>query len=125
MSTAIDKERDRVIALSQMVIRAWRLLDGLSVAPEVTLVALAVRLGWYQKRPLDVSAIATMTGLPRSTVNRHIKALEGLNRMAATRIGRRSVPLPTSMDAAEIGRFLASLEALVVSTAAVVSKMGT
>ena len=40
---------------------------------ELAAIIAAIRLGVLEEKPLDVSAIAAMTGIPRSTVQRKIK----------------------------------------------------
>jgi HTH domain len=44
--------------------------------PDRAMVWLAIAMGWYQRRPLDVSAVAALTGCSRQTVLRHIAALK-------------------------------------------------
>jgi hypothetical protein len=44
--------------------------------PDRAMVWLAIAQGWYEGRPLDVSAVATLTGCSRQTVLRHITALK-------------------------------------------------
>jgi DNA-binding IclR family transcriptional regulator len=44
--------------------------------PDRAMVWLAIAMGWYQGRPLDVSAVAALTGCSRQTVLRHIAALK-------------------------------------------------
>ncbi len=44
--------------------------------PDRATVWLAIAQGWYEGRPLDVSAVAALTGCSRQTVLRHIAALK-------------------------------------------------
>jgi hypothetical protein len=44
--------------------------------PDRATVWLAIALGWYEGHPLDVSAVAALTGCSRQTVLRHIATLK-------------------------------------------------
>lgn len=123
ISTEKEKERRRL--LIELLIETQRLLMRLREHPEVTLIAMAVRLGWLQRNPLDVSSLATYTMLPRSTVIRHLKALEARNRVTTTRHGKRSVPQSTGVDERAVSGFLSAFGTLVVSTSSQLSKMDT
>ncbi|PLP55566.1 hypothetical protein CYK37_30215 [Mesorhizobium loti] len=120
-----EKENNRRRILLELLIETQRLLVRFRDDPEVTLVALAVRLGWLQKKPLDVSALAASIEMPRSTVIRHLKNLEVRNRITTTRLGNRTIPKSTGVDERPVTAFLLAFGASVASTSSQLSKMDT
>lgn len=63
--------------------------------PEIAMIRMAVRLGQLERRPLDISSIAAITGIPRPTVSRKLRLVEDND---IHRIGRRSIPEMTEMS---------------------------
>jgi hypothetical protein len=59
---------------------------------ELASIIAAIRLGVLEGRPLDVSAIAAVTGIPRSTVQRKIKDPRIPEVLSILREGRRVIP---------------------------------
>jgi hypothetical protein len=62
--------------------------------PDRATVWLAIALGWYQGRPLDVSAVAALTGCSRQTVLRHIATLKEQGAVDTRHSGRRTIVIP-------------------------------
>jgi hypothetical protein len=65
---------------------------------ELASIIAAIRLGVLEGRPLDVSAIAAITGIPRSTVQRKIKDPRVPEVLATLQEGRRVLPVITSIS---------------------------
>jgi DNA-binding IclR family transcriptional regulator len=74
------------------------LADQEDDAVEETWVVLAVLLGQYQGRPMDITSVSNLARIPRTSVQRHIKKLEELGKLRVTKIGRRSIVLAASAD---------------------------
>lgn len=90
------------------------------------MVAMAIRLGQYEGRPMDVSDIAGATGLPRSSVSRHLVALRKKGMVRSVKAGKRTVQhLPLSSEPEEVTRFYREFERLIVQASMNVSKMDT
>ncbi len=91
-SPAVVKTR---LAILTLLLEARRALQNGAekgaIPFETGYCALAVRHGEYSGKPLDVSGVAQMTGLPVATADRHLKTLQKLGRVRAVKIGRRSV----------------------------------
>ncbi|RWP18885.1 MAG: transcriptional regulator [Mesorhizobium sp.] len=117
------KERQRRSALIKMVLGIAAELDKLGDGRDLLLVLMAVRLGNYQRRPMDVTGLAAATGLARTTVIRHIKALEELGRVKVVNAGRRTIPILTGDDRPMVKGFYTRLEQLVISASANLSKV--
>ena len=67
------RRRIRIIRECLFVRALGRELWG---TPDRATVWLAIALGWYEGRPLNVSAVAALTGCSRQTVMRHIATLK-------------------------------------------------
>jgi hypothetical protein len=66
---------------------------------ELAAIIAAIRLGVLENRPLDVSAIAALTGIPRSTVQRKIKDPRVPEILVSLQQGRRVLPtIPVISD---------------------------
>ena len=82
---------------------AYRHTDG---DLELASIIAAIRLGVLEKKPLDISAISAVTGIPRSTVQRKIKdsrVREALTRVQAGRSVLPVIPVISS-DWAQMAR---------------------
>lgn len=90
------KERMRRLAVIEMVLGVNAQLFELGENRDMHVVLMAVRLGNYQDRPM--TALAAVTNLPRTTVIRHIKALEELGRVSVVNAGRRAIPILIGKD---------------------------
>jgi hypothetical protein len=66
------RRRIRIIRACLLVHAVARKRFG---TPDRAMVWLAIAMGGYQRRPLDVSAVAAITGCSRQTVLRHVAAL--------------------------------------------------
>ncbi|WP_149902398.1 hypothetical protein [Mesorhizobium sp. SARCC-RB16n] len=85
------KERAKRCILIEMMLGIQEAIAKLEFDGEVSLVLMAVRLGHYQGKPLDITSLAGATSLPRTTVLRHIRLLEANDRIAIKRGSRRTV----------------------------------
>jgi hypothetical protein len=82
------RRRIRIIRECLLVRALGRELWG---TPDRAAVWLAIALGWYQGRPLDVSAVAALTGCSRQTVLRHIASLKEQGAVNTSHKGRRTI----------------------------------
>ncbi|PBB68124.1 hypothetical protein CK228_13520 [Mesorhizobium sp. WSM4312] len=123
MPNVTAKERMKRCAVIELILGACAELTALGENRDLHLVLMAIRLGNYQKRPMDVTALAATTSLPRTTVIRHIKALEGLERIRVVNTGRRAVPILVGTDRPLVKGFYSRLEQLIISAAANLSKV--
>lgn len=90
------------------------------------MVAVAIRLGQYEGRPMDVTAIAEATQLPMSSVSRHIKTQRGKGRVKSIKTGRRTLQyIPLSVEPTEVSRFYDTVEELVTLAAYDISILET
>ncbi|MER8418760.1 hypothetical protein [Mesorhizobium sp. M0199] len=117
------KERLRRVAVIELILGTNAELAALGDSRDLHVVLMAIRLGNYQKRPMDVTALAAATSLPRTTVIRHIKALEGLDRIKVVNAGRRAIPILIGTDRPLTKGFYRRLEQLVLQASANLSKM--
>jgi hypothetical protein len=62
---------------------------------ELAMIIGAIRLGVLENRPLDVSAISALTGIPRSTVQRKLKDPRIPEILQTLQDGRRVLPVIT------------------------------
>jgi len=60
---------------------------------ELALIIAAIRLGVLEERPMDISAISVITGIPRSTVQRKIKDERIPEALQILHDGRRVLPV--------------------------------
>ncbi|AIK68479.1 hypothetical protein Lo5R7ANS_09 [Mesorhizobium phage vB_MloP_Lo5R7ANS] len=123
MPNVTAKERMKRSAVIELILGACIELDKLGESRDLHVVLMAIRLGNYQKRPMDVTALAAASGLPRTTVIRHIKALEELGRIKVVNTGRRHIPILIGTDRPLVKGFYRRLEQLVISAAANLSKV--
>lgn len=66
---------------------------------ELAAIIAAIRLGVLEERPLDISSIAAVTGIPRSTVQRKIKDPRIREALVTLQDGRRLLPVITQISA--------------------------
>ena len=59
---------------------------------ELAAIIAAIRLGMLEQKPMDISAIAAVTGIPRSTVQRKIKDPRIPEALTVLQKGRRVLP---------------------------------
>jgi GNAT superfamily N-acetyltransferase len=79
--------------------------------PDRATVWLAIALGWYEGRPLDVSAVAALTGCSRQTVTRHIATLKEQGAADTRRNGRRTIVIPLRRGHGATRAFFNAVEA--------------
>jgi hypothetical protein len=60
---------------------------------ELALIIAAIRLGVLEEKPMDISAISVITGIPRSTVQRKIKDRRIPEALQILQEGRRVLPV--------------------------------
>jgi hypothetical protein len=60
---------------------------------ELALIIAAIRLGILEQKPMDISAISVITGIPRSTVQRKIKNRRVPEALETLQQGRRVLPI--------------------------------
>ncbi|MER9195289.1 hypothetical protein NKI13_18600 [Mesorhizobium australicum] len=119
-------ERAKRCILIEMMLTIQEALIKLGNDPEVSVVLMAVRLGHYQGKPLDITSIAGATSMPRTTVLRHLKELEAGKRISIKRGGRRTiVTLNGRSDNKETKPFYRLVERAVLEAARDLSKMDT
>jgi hypothetical protein len=70
--------------------RAYKYTDG---DLELALIIAAIRLGVLEEKPMDISAVSAITGIPRSTVQRKIKDRRIPEALQILQEGRRVLPL--------------------------------
>lgn len=123
MPNLTAKERKRRVPVIELILGVNSQLAALGESRDMIVVLMAIRLGNYQNKPMDVTALAAATSLPRTTVIRHIKALEELNRVKVVNTGRRSIPILVGTDRPMVKGFYKGLEKLLVQASANLSKM--
>jgi len=120
--------RKRQEAISALLLHAARLVhDTLRQESNVdyvdTLVLLAVRLGVSQNRPMSHSKIAQYMGLPRSSIIRRVKALEGAGQVYYSPDGH--VLCTHEEDSPELVKLTKELEGLIHRAASTLSRVDT
>ncbi|MER8406970.1 helix-turn-helix domain-containing protein [Mesorhizobium sp. M1307] len=123
MPNITAKERLKRVAVIELVLGLTTELDKLGTSRDMHIVLMAIRLGNYQGRPMDVTALAAATSLPRTTVIRHIHALEELGRVKVVTNGRRAIPLLIGSDLPLVKGFYGKLEQLVIQASSNLSKV--
>jgi DNA-binding transcriptional ArsR family regulator len=97
--------------LIRLLLELHALIRDSKVPYEEAIVAVTIRLGQYEGRLMDVSDISRITGLPLSSVSRHLKAQRKKGRVRSVKTGRRTVQyFPPTPEAPEVTRFYAQLE---------------
>lgn len=87
---------------------------------------MAIRLGQYEGRPMDITDLAEITGLPLSSVSRHVKALRKRGRARSIKSGRRILQyIPPGPEPTEITRFYREAYEVMLQSTIDVSKMET
>jgi hypothetical protein len=79
--------------------------------PDRATVWLAIALGWYQRRPLDVSAVAALTGCSRQTVLRHIATLKEQGAVDTFRKAGHTIVIPLRRGHGATRAFFNTVEA--------------
>ena len=79
--------------------------------PDRATVWLAIALGWYEGRPLNVSAVAALTGCSRQTVLRHIATLKEQGAVDTSHEGRRTIVIPLRRGHSATHGFFNAVEA--------------
>ncbi|MER8582657.1 helix-turn-helix domain-containing protein [Mesorhizobium sp. M1423] len=123
MPNLTAKERKRRVPVIELILGVNSQLTALGESRDMLIVLMAIRLGNYQNRPMDVTALAAATSLPRTTVIRHIKALEELDRIKVVNAGRRAIPILIGTDSPLVKGFYKGLEKLVLQASANLSKL--
>lgn len=119
ISTSVRKRRLAVLTLWLEGRRVF--LEGAKnggIPFEAGFCAMAVRFGQYRGKPMDVSAVAEITGMPYATADRHLKILQKLGRVRAVKIGKRSVQyLPLESENPAVEKAFLKLEKLIKTAA--------
>lgn len=68
----------------------YDLNDGLRIVA----IRLAIIVGNLENKPVDISSIAVMTGIPRSTVKRLVDFLIKAQVTSVTKMGKRKIVIP-------------------------------
>lgn len=126
MPNNTPKEKAKRCILIKMMLAIQEALTKLGDDPEVSVVLMAVRLGHYSGRPMDITSLAGTTSLPRTTVLRHLRHLEAAERININRKGRRTiVTLDGRADVKQTAPFYRLVDRVVMEAARELSKMDT
>jgi len=106
------EERGRRARLAQAVLDIHRALLRYDDSAALTLTTLAVALGWYTGRKLDISSLAGITGLPRQTVSRHLSTLESAGFVQLARNTRWVYPVKVRKRNPKLSALYLELEAI-------------
>jgi DNA-binding MarR family transcriptional regulator len=117
------KERAKRVIAIKLILGITRRVIELGDNAYLNVVMMAIRMGIYERKPLDLTAIAKATGLPRSTVMRHVQTLEELGRVKTVTIGRRSIPILSDTERAIVGPFYDDINRLILLAASNLSKL--
>lgn len=91
---------------------------------EEALVSFAVRLGQYEGRAMDVSAVSEVTRIPQASVSRHIIALRKKGELKSVKAGRRTLQyVPLAPENEGVSVFYLEVEQIVRRTCHDISKM--
>lgn len=93
--------------------------------PEETLVQLAIRLGEYEGKPVSATDIADLVKIPRTSVLRHLSALQAQGQIRAEKVGRRVMLRPLKDDFPRNREFYRDVERIVRLVCRELSKMDT
>lgn len=126
MTVNIEQRRQMRRVILRMMLDLHALIRARRRPTEELLVDFAIRLGQYQGTPLDATEIAGITALPRSSVLRHLKSLEGRSATYSVRVGRRIVRyLPVGDEGPDVDAFYSDTERIVRDACLELSKMDT
>lgn len=124
MPTTNEQEKQVRRILLRMMLDLHALVTARDRPTEETLVNFAIRLGQYEGRPMDATEIAAVTTLPRTSVIRHLKAIEERGRARSSRVGRRVIRyIPLTPQPPEIERFYERAERIVKEVCRDLSKL--
>ncbi|MER9605385.1 hypothetical protein [Mesorhizobium sp. M0243] len=120
------RERAKRCILIEMMLSIQEAISKLEYPGEVSVVLMAVRLGHYSGKPMDITSLAGATSLPRTTVLRHLRTLEVAERVHISRGGRRTVvTLNGRADTARTAPFYRRVEVSVMEAYRDLSKLDT
>ncbi|MEJ5084963.1 MULTISPECIES: helix-turn-helix domain-containing protein [Brucella] len=128
MSKLLDlppKELRRRAIIARGVLDIHAALRKFQDSPAMTMTILAVALGWYEGRPLDTSGVARIASLPRTTVTRHLKALEAEGFLRFSRTQRWVFPIPRNTAAVVNVSVYDDLELIITRTGRELTKLDT
>jgi DNA-binding transcriptional ArsR family regulator len=126
MPNNTPKEKAKRCILIEMMLAIQEALTKLGDDPEVSVVLMAVRLGHYSDRPMDIKSLAGAKSLKRTTVLRHLRLLEENKRVTIQRGGRRTiVTLDGRADIKETAPFYRLVNRVVMEAARNLSKLDT
>lgn len=123
--TPLNVEDARNRQLIRFMLRANSQFARLGRNPEVTLVVLAIRLGEIEGRRMDVSALANMVSLPRTTVIRHLNTLVASGEVDMFRSGRSVTPRLRSVESPSLRALFESFNKGVRTLCLELSKLDT
>lgn len=126
MPANTPKERAKRCILIEMMLDIQEAIMNLEYDAEVSVVLMAVRLGHYSGKPMNITSIAGATSLPRTTVLRHLKELEKAERVHIKRGGPHTlVTLNGRADTPKTAPFYRRVERAVLEASRLLSKMDT
>ena len=124
MPDATEQQKQIRGILVRMMLDLHSLVTSQGRPTEEMVVSFAVRLGQYEGKALDASQIAAVTTLPRTSVLRHLSAMQVRGKGAQTRVGRRIVYYFKS-SSNETDSFFADAERVLRTAVGELSKMDT
>lgn len=112
--TRVDNStpEERRARLAQAVLDIHRALLRYDDSTALTITTLAVTLGWYSGKQMDISSLARTTGLPRQTVSRHLRTLEKAGFLQLPRNTRWVYPIKSRKTNPALSTLYAELEAV-------------
>lgn len=93
MENLTTSGRQRRIILIRLFLDFFRLFNRDAGRREQMLVMLAIHLGHYEGKPLDITAISALTSLPRTSVTRYVNQLRKEHRIKLVRVANRILPV--------------------------------
>lgn len=119
------KERAERCVLIEMMLGIQGHLAARTDSQAQSVIMMAIRLGVYQGRPMDLSGIAVAVSMPRTSVIRYVKELEARGKVVQVQSGRRTVPILKDIEDPTVDNFYAHVKDLVIKAAANLSKLDT
>jgi hypothetical protein len=83
------------VLLAKFMLNLLHIVHDHSPDVETAIVAMTIGIADAEGKPLDLSAAAAMTGLPRTTVTRKVRAREHIGKLVRIRDGRRTLVAPS------------------------------